>query len=118
MSDKESLTEFSVLTVIDHDYFESTSRGQNNNWKNIHMRTVGTPTHVGEALPEVAIDGVLVAVATEVADDALIEGLSGQEVPQHVQDAGPLRSHIQTSENINITLLRIINVDCPDYWNE
>ena len=82
------------------------------------MRTVGTPTHVGEALPEVAIDGVLVAVATEVADDALIEGLWGQEVPQHVQDAGPLRSHIQTSENINITLLRIINVDCPDYWNE
>ena len=54
---------------------------------------VGTPTHVGEALPQVAVDGVLVAIATEVADDALVEGLCRQEVPQHVQDARPLGSH-------------------------
>ena len=37
-------------------------------------------THVAQAFPQVAIDGVLEAVASEVANNADLKGLSRQEV--------------------------------------
>lgn len=43
------------------------------------------------------VDGVLVAVAFEVADDADLEGVGRQEVPQHVEDAGSLNGKSKTS---------------------
>lgn len=47
-------------------------------------------THIGQALPQVTVDRVLVAVAFEVADDADLKDIRSHEVPQHVQDTRSL----------------------------
>lgn len=49
-----------------------------------------TSTHIAQAFPQVTVDGVLVAVAFEVADDADLKDIRCHEVPQHVQDARSL----------------------------
>lgn len=40
------------------------------------------------------VDGVLVAVAFEVADDADLKGVRCQEVPQHVEDTCSLSESV------------------------
>lgn len=61
--------------------------------------------HISQALPQVTVDGVLVAVAFQVADDADLEGVRRQEVPQHVEDA---RSLSEESKNKNKTKQKFI----------
>lgn len=52
--------------------------------------------HIGQALPQVAVDGVLVAVALQVSDDANLKSLRSQEVSQHIQNTCPLKSDENT----------------------
>lgn len=54
-----------------------------------------TNTHTSQALPQVAVDSVLVAVALEVSDDANLKGLRSQEVPQHIQDTCSLKKKLK-----------------------
>lgn len=58
---------------------------------------IRTDAHISQALPQVTVDSVLVAVAFEVADDADLEGVRRQEVPQHVEDAGSLNGKSKKS---------------------
>lgn len=49
-------------------------------------------THIGQALPQVAVHSVLVAVALQVSDDANLKSLRSEEVPQHIQNACTLKT--------------------------
>lgn len=53
---------------------------------------VHVSTHLRQALPQVSADGVLVAEASEVSDDADFKRLRSHKVPQHVQDTRALEN--------------------------
>lgn len=52
--------------------------------------------HSGQTLPQVCVDGVLVAVAFQISNDPLLKHIRAQELPQHVQDTCTLTKHTHT----------------------
>lgn len=57
----------------------------------LKLTDFGFQTHISQALPQVAVDSVLVAIALKVSDNANLKGLWSQKVPQHVQNTSSLK---------------------------
>lgn len=60
-------------------------------------------THISQALPQVAVHCVLVAVALQVSDDADLKGLRSEEVPKHVQNARSLKKKNPSTYSFKLT---------------
>lgn len=72
------------------------TRGINNSCaKNSFMFTPAC-THSAQTLPQVCVDGVLVAVAFQVGNNPHLKYVRAQELPQHVQDTRTLTNHTHT----------------------